>query len=58
MTEDEMFGGYHLLNGHEFEKILGASPFPHPFGLRDGCMLSIFLRMSLLIGEDHDAGKD
>ena len=22
-TEDEMFGGYHLLNGHEFEKILG-----------------------------------
>ena len=23
MTEDEMFGGYHLLNGHEFEKILG-----------------------------------
>ena len=25
MTEDEMFGGYHLLNGHEFEKTLGDS---------------------------------
>ena len=23
MTEDEMVGGHHLLNGHEFEPILG-----------------------------------
>ena len=25
MTEDEMVGWYHLLNGHEFEQILGNS---------------------------------
>ena len=25
MTEDEMVGGHHLLNGHEFEPILGDS---------------------------------
>ena len=24
MTEDEMFGWYHLLNGHEFQQALGA----------------------------------
>ena len=24
MTEDEMVGWYHLLNGHEFEQALGA----------------------------------
>ena len=25
MTEDEMVGWYHQLNGHEFEQILGSS---------------------------------
>ena len=25
MTEDEMVGWYHQLNGHEFEQTLGAS---------------------------------
>ena len=25
MTEDEMVGWHHRLNGHEFEKILGPS---------------------------------
>ena len=25
MTEDEMFGWHHLLNGHEFESTLGIS---------------------------------
>ena len=24
MTEDEMVGGYHQLNGHEFEQVPGA----------------------------------
>ena len=28
MTEDEMVGWYHLLDGHEFEQVLGVGDGP------------------------------
>ena len=39
MTEDEMVGWHHQLNGHEFEQALGVSD-----GLRPGVLQSIGLQ--------------
>ena len=60
MTEDEMVGWHHRLNGYEFEQALGVGDRQgslvccSPWGCRD---LDTTKRPSLSLSNDNDGGK-
>ena len=64
MTEGEMVGGHHRLNGHEFEQTLGDSEGQgslaccSPWGHRDGHKLSTEQYKQFVERQRKDSGRE
>ena len=68
MTEDEMVGWHHCLNGHEFEQALGVgdgqaslaccSPWGHKESDMTKRLHFHFSLLAVVIRKDPDAGTD
>ena len=63
MTEDEMVGWNHRLDGHELEEAPGVGDgqgslaFCSPWGCRDKAEIDVFLELSCFFNDPEDVGN-